>query len=187
MSPEEFIEFIEIISKIPQKMLLMKKPIIIQIQGTAVGFGMILIMASDLRIFADRPFPDMFFKMPEIELSMNTSAGSSFLPILVFGLSFGKSIMMTSDKFGLEELPPRFATRIFPLDELESETENFMKKFAKNNESLTFLLKTKMTIFNKKYIEKCFALEQEVMQWEHKKLSTEKWDEIIKDLFERYP
>ncbi len=182
-------EFSELIQrKIPYKFLLMKKPVVCMIHGSAIGYGMIVLMASDLRIFADVPFPDLFLKMPEVELSMNTAAGSSFLPVLTFGLSFAKSIMFTSDRFGVKDLPPGYATRVFPPDTIESETEKFMKELSKRKESVLYLLKTKMTIHNNQLIKRSFELEAEVMPWELKTgVSMEKWDEYINNLFKKYP
>ena len=81
--PQEIMEeFGEITQrKLPLKLLLMKKPVVCMVHGSAIGYGMIVLMACDLRIFADRPIEEMFLKMPEVELSMATAAGSSFLPV----------------------------------------------------------------------------------------------------------
>jgi len=187
-TPEMMEEFGKLTTrKVPLKLLLMKKPVVCMIHGTAIGYGMIVLMASDLRIFADRPLTEMFLKMPEVELSMPTAAGSSLLPVLTFGISFAKSIMFTSDKFGVKDLPPGYATRIFPPDIIDSETEKFMQQLAKRKESITYMLKAKMTLHNKNYIERCFDLEQEVMQWEQKsRLPMEEWDKVIQDLFKKY-
>ena len=188
-SPEIMEEFGEITQKkLPLKLLLMKKPVVCMVHGSAIGYGMIVLMACDLRIFADRPKEEMFLKMPEVELSMATAAGSSFLPVLTFGISFAKSIMFTSDRFYVKDLPPGYATRIFPPDVIESETEKFMQELSKRKESVMYLLKAKMTLHNKKYIERCFDLEQEVMPLELKgRKSMQEWDEYIQDLFKKYP
>ena len=90
--------------KITQMMMLMKKPIVCQVQGTAIGFGMELIMASDLRIFADRPIEEMFFRMPEIAISIYPQTGATLLPLLAFGLTYAKNLLLTSDRIGLEAI-----------------------------------------------------------------------------------
>lgn len=186
--PEGMREFSEVIRNIPEKMLTMKKLIVVQVQGSAIGFGMILFMASDLRIFADRPFPEMFFKMPEVEEAMLTRAGSSVLPTLTFGLDYAKSIMFTSDRLSLQDLPPRYASRVFPLETLESETQKFMEKIAKQKKATMWVLKNKMNIYNKKYISRCFDLEDEAAQTlENKTFDMDEWDKKFEDLFKRYP
>jgi len=175
--------------KVPLKLLLMKKPVVCMVHGSAIGYGMIVLMACDLRIFADRPEEEMFLKMPEVELSMATAAGSSLLPVLTFGLSFAKSIMFTSDRFYVKDLPPGYATRIFSPETIESETEKFMQELSKRKESVLYLLKAKMTLHNKKYLERCIDLEQEVMPLEvgSGRKTMQEWDEYIQELFRKYP
>jgi len=171
-----------------QKMLLMKKPIIVQVQGTAIGYGMMIVMASDLRIFADRQFPDMYFRMPEIAISMFPRALATFMTLRNFGLSFAKNILLTSDKFGLEQLKNlNFPTRIFPIDELESKTEEFVKEFVKYKDSLMFLIKSSLTLMHNKYIESWVKLEEDCSNAVLKKRSFKEWDEFIQDLYKKYP
>ena len=176
---------------IPEKMMLMKKPIVTVIQGSAIGYGMIVTMASDLTIFADRPFPEMFFKMPEIELDMYPSSSATTGPLYAFGLSYAKNILLTSDNFGLEELKNlNFPTRIFPLDQLESETEKFMNEFVKHKVSLTFLIKSTLTLMHNKNVSKWLDMELDNSMKYYKentpKTSME-WDDFIKNLNENYP
>lgn len=171
-----------------QKMLLMKKPIIVLVQGTAIGYGMMLIMASDLRIFADLQFPDMYFRMPEIYISMFPRALATFMTLRNFGLSFAKNILLTSDKFGLEQLKNlNFPTRIFPLDELEIRTEEFLKQFVKYKDSIMFLIKSSLTLMHNKYIEDWVKLEEECSNAISKKRSFREWDDFIANLYEKYP
>jgi enoyl-CoA hydratase/carnithine racemase len=171
-----------------QKMILMKKPIIVQVQGTAIGYGMMVIMASDLRIFADRQFPDMFFRMPEISISMFPRALATFMTLRNFGLSFAKNILLTSDKFGLEQLKNlNFPTRIFPPNELESKTEEFLKIFTKYKDSLMFLIKSSLTLMHNKYIESWVKMEEECTNAALKRKPYEEWDEFIQDLYQKYP
>ena len=171
-----------------QKMLLMKKPIIVQVQGTGIGYGMMLIMASDLRIFADRPFPEMFFRMPEIALSMFPRALATFMSLRNFGLSFAKNILLTSDKFGLEQLKNlNFPTRVFPPDELEIKTEEFIKEFVKYKDSIMFLIKSSLTFMHNKYIEAWVELEEDCNSAILEKRSFKEWDGFIQDLYKRSP
>ena len=185
-TPDDMKEIFKYTKLNTQKMLLMKKPIIIQVQGTAIGYGMMLIMASDLRIFADRPFPEMFFRMPEIALSMFPRALATFMSLRSFGLSFAKNILLTSDKFGLEQLKNlNFPTRVFPPDELESKTEEFVKEFVKYKDSLMFLIKSSLTLMHDKYIEAWVELEEECNSAIMEKRSLKEWDEFIGPILSR--
>jgi enoyl-CoA hydratase/carnithine racemase len=186
--PEAGREFSEVVRNIPEKMLLMKKPIVTQIQGHAIAMGMILFMSSDLRIFADRPKEEMVFRMPEVVEGMLTRAGSSVTPTISFGLDYAKNILFTGDDLGLEDLPPRYATRVFPLEKLESETQKFMEKLSKLKKSTMWVVKTKLNIYNKNYISRCFDLEDEAaITLEGKTFAMDEWDKKLEDLYKRYP
>ena len=167
----------------------MKKPIVCMVQGSAVGYGMMIMYACDLRIFADRPIEEMFFKMPEIELGLYTQSGASVGPLLNFGLSYAKNILLTGDKFGLEQLKNmNFPTRIFPLEELESKTEEFLNDFVKYKEPLMYLIKSTLTLMNNKHIDRWFDLEDEAGDISRStRKSMKEWDEIIQDLYKKYP
>ena len=171
-----------------QKILTMRKPVVGQIQGTAIGYGMEIVMACDLRIFADRPIEDMFFRMPEIDIVIYPQTGATILPLLAFGLTHAKNIMFTADKFGLEELKKlSFPTRIFPPSELESQTMKFTRTLSKRLDSFLFLMKSTFNIMNNKFIERWFDLEDECGAIAYQKKSQKELDDIVKDLYKKYP
>lgn len=174
--------------KVTETMLLMKKPIVVQVQGTAIGFGFELIMASDLRIFADRPMDEMFFRMPEIAIGIYPQTGATLLSLLAFGLSYAKNILLTSDKFGLDELKNmNFPTRVFPPDRLEIETKKFMRTFSKRIESFMYLIKSSLTIMHNNFIKQWYDLEDTCGELAYEKHKQNELDEIIKELYENYP
>jgi enoyl-CoA hydratase/carnithine racemase len=171
-----------------QKLLTMRKPVVCQVQGTAIGFGLELVMACDLRIFANRPIEEMFFRMPEIDLVIYPQTGATILPLLAFGLTYAKNILFTADNFGLEELKKlNVPTRIFSLSELESETMKFTRTLSKRLESFLFLMKSTLNIMNNKFIERWFDLEEECGAIAYKKKSQKELEEFIKDLYRKYP
>ena len=173
---------------INQYILLMKKPVICKVQGTAIGYGMELIMACDLRIFADKPIEEMKFRMPEIAIAIYPQTGATILPLLAFGLSYAKQILFTSDEFGLEELKNmNFPTRVFPPDRLDVETRKFLRTFTKRNYAFSFLIKSSLNIMHNKMIKRWFDLEDECGKVAYEKRSMKELDEYIKKLYERYP
>ncbi|MHA1344358.1 MAG: enoyl-CoA hydratase/isomerase family protein [Promethearchaeota archaeon] len=190
-TPED-VEYItkmrEIGRKITQYMLLIKKPIIAKVQGSAIGFGMEIIMSSDLRIFADKPKDEMFFRMPEIAIAIYPQTGATILPLLSFGLSYAKNILLTADKFSLEDLKNvNFPTRVFPPERLDVETRKFVKTFSKRNYSFSFLIKSTLTLMNNKMIERWYDLEDECGKVAYEKKTMKELDDFIKDLYKRYP
>lgn len=175
----------ELGGKISQTMVLMKKPIIVQVQGSAIGFGFILIMASDLKIFADKPIEEMYFRMPEIALKGYPRAGAVVLPLLAFGINYAKKILLTADKFGLDDLKNfNFPTRIFPSDRLEPETWNFVKNFSKHPFHVSSLIKSALTMMDKNIIKKCFELEDIFAEAAHEKKNQDEIDSFIQSLYD---
>jgi len=171
-----------------QKILTMRKPVVCQVQGTAIGYGFELVMACDLRIFADRPIEEMFFRMPEIDIVIYPQTGATILPLLAFGLTYAKNIMFTADNFGLEDLKKlNFPTRIIPPSELESETKKFTRTLSKRLNSFLFLMKASFTVMNNKYIEQWFDLEDECGAIAYKKKSQRELQEFIDEMYKKYP
>ena len=170
------------------KYLGIKKPIITQVKGIAVGFGVLMILASDLRIFADRPKDELYLRLPEIAISAFPQTGATLLPLLGFGLTYAKNMLFTADKTGLDELINiNFPTRVFPLDVIDLETRKFLKILTKHQTEFLFFIKTMLTIMNKAYIKSCFDLEDECGRVAHAKKSMKELDDFIKNLHEKYP
>ncbi len=186
-SPENISKITEWGRKVNETMLMIKKPIITQVQGIAVGFGVLMILASDLRIFADRPIDNLYLRLPEIAISAFPQTGATLLPLLGFGLTIAKNMLFTADKTGLEELKNiNFPTRIFPLDSIDLETRKFLKVLTKHHREFLFLIKSMLTIMNKAYIKSCFDLEEECGKVAFAKKSMQELDDFIKNLHEKF-
>ena len=188
-SPENVVKIQEWGRKINQTMILMKKPIVAQVQGVAIGFGVMFMLAADLRIFADRPKEELYLRLPEIEIAAFPQTGATILPLLAFGLNIAKNLLYTTDKVGIEELKNiNFPTRIYPLDQLETKTLEFVKKLSKYQTEFLIFIKTMLTIMNKGYIKACFDLEDECgkVAYATEKKTMKELDEFIKGLYEKY-
>ena len=119
-SPEMAAQITEWGRKVNETILTMKKPVITQIQGITVGFGVLMMLASDLRIFADRSEEELYIRLPELEISAFPQTGATLFPLLALGLSYAKYALFTADKIGLKELQNiNFPTKVFPLEQLE--------------------------------------------------------------------
>lgn len=188
-SPEKVAQITEWGRKVNEKIVLLKKPVITQIQGIAIGFGVMVIMASDLRIFADRPLDELYLRLPELAISAFPQTGATLLPLLGLGLTYAKNLLFTTDKFGVEELKNiNFPAKIFPLDQLETETLNFAKEIIKYQTEFIFFTKSMLTIMNKAYIKSCFDLEDECGKaaYDTKKKNMKELDDFIKSLHKKY-
>ena len=185
-SPEMAAQITEWGRKVNETILTMKKPVITQIQGIAVGFGVLMMLASDLRIFADRPKEELYIRLPELEISAFPQTGATLLPLLAFGFSYAKYALFTADKIGLKELQNiNFPTKIFPLGQLDTETINFAKQIAKYQKEFTFFTKTMLIIMNKAYIKSCLDLEDECgkVAYNPKKFTMKELNDFIKSFY----
>jgi enoyl-CoA hydratase/carnithine racemase len=125
--------------------------------------------------------------MPEIALKGYPRAGAVVLPLLAFGINYAKKILLTADKFGLDDLKNfNFPTRIFPSEELELETWNFVKNFSKHPFHVSSLIKAALTMMDKKIIKNCFELENTCAKAAHEKKDQDEIDSFIKSLYESY-
>ena len=80
-----------------------------------------------------------------------------------------------------------FPTRIFPPAELESQTMKFTRTLSKRLDSFLFLMKSTFNIMNNKFIERWFDLEDECGAIAYQKKSQKELDDIVKDLYKKYP
>jgi len=103
------------------------KPVIAMVNGFALGGGLELAMACDLRVASERAQ----FGQPEITLGIITGAGGSFrLPELV-GISKAKELMFTGDMITADEaLRIGLINRVVKHENLEEETRNLAMKIA---------------------------------------------------------
>ncbi|NHJ19813.1 MAG: enoyl-CoA hydratase/isomerase family protein [Candidatus Lokiarchaeota archaeon] len=187
-APEKMSQIKEWGRKVNETMLLLKKPIITQVKGIAVGFGVLMILASDLRIFAERPKEELYLRLPEIAISAFPQTGATLLPLLGFGLTYAKNMLFTADKAGLEDLKNiNFPTRVFPLETIDLETRKFLKILTKHQTEFLFFIKSMLTIMNKAYIKSCFDLEDECGKLAFAKKSMKELDDFIKALHKKFP
>ena len=175
--------------KVNYKIMIMKKPVITQCQGIAVGFGVLMMVASDLRIFADRSKEELYIRLPELVISAFPQTGATLMPLLAFGFSNAKKFLFTGEKIGLDELKNiNFPTRVFPLDSVDEDTRTFAKQLCKIQTPFLFFTKTMLTMMNKAYLNSCMDLEDECGKIAYgEKKTMKELDDIIQDLYKRYP
>ncbi|MBD3338781.1 MAG: hypothetical protein GF353_06725, partial [Candidatus Lokiarchaeota archaeon] len=148
--------------KVNQTILFLKKPVIAQVQGIAIGFGVLLIIASDLTVFADRPKEELYLQLPELFINAFPQTGATLMPLMAFGIKIAKNLLFTNKKAGLEELKNiSFPTKIVPFERLETEALAYAKELGKLQMEFLFTAKAMMTIMNKSYLKSCFDLEDE--------------------------
>ncbi len=127
LTPIEAFELSKKLNEAFRRIREFRKPIIAMVNGFALGGGLELAMACDLRIASDKAQ----FGQPEITLGIITGAGGSYrLPELV-GVAKAKELLFTGDLIGAEEaLRIGLVNRVVPHDKLEEETRSLAMKMA---------------------------------------------------------
>ncbi|MFX0100606.1 MAG: enoyl-CoA hydratase/isomerase family protein [Candidatus Hodarchaeota archaeon] len=92
-------KIVDVGSALSRVMFYYPKPIICCIAARCVGWGFILAMLSDFR-YSTR---DIYFKLPELEIGIYPATGALTLPMLHFGPSRGKAILLLSEKLFAED------------------------------------------------------------------------------------
>ncbi|MEM2490279.1 MAG: enoyl-CoA hydratase-related protein, partial [Candidatus Korarchaeum sp.] len=127
MSAIEAFEFSRELNRAFREIWEFPKPVIAMINGFALGGGLELAMACDLRIASDKAQ----LGQPEITLGIITGGGGSFrLPELV-GLARAKELLFTGEVVGAEEaLRMGLVNRVVDHERLEEETRKLAIKIA---------------------------------------------------------
>lgn len=105
----------------------MRAVTIAQVHGHAVGGGLVLMAACDLRIVAD----DVVMFIPEIDIGIPLAWGA--IPRLVreIGPALTKELVITCRRFGAEEAHAvGFVSRVVPPGSVESKAEELAREIA---------------------------------------------------------
>ncbi len=158
---EEFFKYCGSVSK---TMFLMKKPIIAQVQGSAIGTGVTLQCSSDFRIVANKK--DIFWRLPEVDLPLFPTTGPTISTYSVIGPIHTKDMLMTGRDVLLEELDKWGAfTKVVEPEELEKETLRLAKQLARKPTNLIQTIKPMMNILTMNPAEKFYQIEDEMGEY----------------------
>ncbi len=150
-------------ARISKKIHLMKKPVIVQIQGSAVGTGTIISLAADFRFVAKKK--DLFFQLPELIIGPGIfpATGPTVGAVKVLGNARAKDMLLTGRRVPLEEFNSWGAiSRIVdPPEDLTETVNTFAKELSKKPAELLFLTKSAINIMSMK-INEFYNLENEM-------------------------
>jgi enoyl-CoA hydratase/carnithine racemase len=126
---EESMAFIEEMQETTRVILNMGKPVIVAVQGYAVGAGCEWAMNCDIRIAAE----GAKFGFPEASIGTTvTNAGTKLLTLLV-GLGRAKELILTSRMIEAKEAKEwGLVNEVVPLNVLEQTAMDVARKIAKN-------------------------------------------------------
>jgi enoyl-CoA hydratase/carnithine racemase len=102
-------------------------PVIARIQGYALGGGLELAAACDLRVAADTAV----FGMPEVKLGIPSVIEAALLPALV-GWGRTREILLLGESFGAPEAAAwGLVERVVPLEQLDSAVEAYIQSILR--------------------------------------------------------
>lgn len=114
---------------------------IASVNGYAIGFGAMTLLACDFRIFSETAV----FRLPEVELGVFPGAGAASNLLHLVGPSRAKEIIMTTRKVSAKEaLEIGLADMLVKPEELSMRTLEFVKELL--NKDPTILVRTKTMI-----------------------------------------
>ncbi|MBV8738455.1 MAG: enoyl-CoA hydratase/isomerase family protein [Alphaproteobacteria bacterium] len=105
----------------------MPKPVVAAVQGAAAGFGLSLVLATDLALAA----ADAVFTCGYIHLGTSPDGGMTALLPAIVGLKRAAELMLLGDRFDAERaLALGIVNRIVPPDALAAEAEALAERLA---------------------------------------------------------
>ncbi|TFH26027.1 MAG: enoyl-CoA hydratase/isomerase family protein [Promethearchaeota archaeon] len=165
-----------------------KKPVISQIQASAIGLGSIMALSSDFRFVANRE--DLFFQLPEVDINMFPATGPTAMAIRVLGAVHAQEMLLTGRKVYLKEFNQwGGVTEIVEPEELGKTVKKFAKNLAQKPPNLLHSIKSAINMMSYDQALKWFELEDKMAQYNVKVLGNLEHppiDTFLADLWKEY-
>lgn len=126
------------------------------VNGYAIGFGAMVSIACDFRIFSE----NAVFRLPEVDLAIFPGAGAASNLYHLVGPSRTKDILMTGRKVSaLEAQQIGLADRLVKQDEIMEEAMEFVQELLKKDPKILMRTKTLVDTMTGKDLEEADELE----------------------------
>jgi len=188
IQPNALTDFLDIAATISKTIRMLKKPVIAEIQGSAIGFGVITAFAADFRFVANNE--ELFFHLPELGISITPASGPTTLPVILLGGARAKEMLLGDRRIRIPELDKwGVITQICDPEELSKQVKKFARDLTEKDTTLLFSTKTAINIMEKRYLEDCYSIEREMAEHWIQHLETKdtgKLDEFLKEMWKKY-
>lgn len=135
------------------------KPIVVEVQGPAVGWGTIMCLLADFVIAGENP--KTFFVLNEIDVGIFPGTGALTVALYKTSLKQAKRMLMIPEKIYLNEaLKNNIVTKIVPLENLEGETNSFCQNLASKQSNILFPIKMILNKLHLKDLKESFIMER---------------------------
>lgn len=126
-SPREIMKFMELSHNTLRLMETMEKPVIAAVNGFALGGGVEISMACDVRFASDKAR----FGQPEILLGLIPGWGGTQRLARLIGIGRAKELIMSGEQITAQRAYEiGLVNRIFPAEQLMEETKKFTQRLA---------------------------------------------------------
>jgi len=187
-TPEIKDRLLSVGTSVSRTIFFLKKPVIAQIQGPAIGAGSIFAFSCDFRIVAEKE--GMYFHLPEMEINIPGATGPTVQSMALLGLPMSKLMMVGAEKISLDQMKTLgVITKTCTPENLDSEVKKFCKSLSEKSGTLLFTQKTMCNIIGVGLARKYYEMENEVANYFFSKPGEENradMDEFIKSLWEKY-
>lgn len=192
VSAEDISSFLDVAATISKSIRMLRKPVIAEIQGAAIGFGCITAFAADFRFVAnkDSEGKEPYFYLPELGIGITPASGPTTLPLILLGGTRAKEMLLGDRRIYASEMDKWGAiTQICEPDDLKKEVKKFARSLAEKDTTLLYSTKTALTIMEKRFIDDCYSLERDLAVNWAKNLETKDTsmlDEFLKNMWKKY-
>lgn len=176
---------------ISRTIFFMKKPVIVQIQGPAVGMGTIISLAADFRIAANNE--KIFFQLPELEIGPGIfpATGPTVGAVTILGVAHAKEMLLTAKKVPLQEFKQWGGVTeiVDPPEKLEKFVKKFARTLGRKSGKLLNLTNAAINIMGNRIANDCWDLENEMaVHYFNDMMGKEAPpdDDFVKDMWKKY-
>jgi enoyl-CoA hydratase/carnithine racemase len=134
------------------------KPIVVEVQGPAVGWGTVMCLLADFVIAGDNP--KTFFVLNEIDVGIFPGTGALTVALTKTSLKQAKRMLLIPEKIFLSKAD-NIVTKIVPLSNLASETEEFCQNLASKANNILFPIKIVLNKLHLNDLDNFFKMERE--------------------------
>ncbi len=172
---------------ISRTLFFMNKPVIAQIQGSAIGMGCIMALAADFRFVADKK--DLFFRLPEVDMDMFPITGPTAMAVFQLGQAHAKDMLLSGRKVFLEELDKWGTfTRICAPQDLPHAVEEFAQILAQKKSFLMNTIKPAINLMSFAQAMDWFDVENQLQEFKTSPYGGEMAEVVnkIQSLWDKY-
>ncbi|MFX0069701.1 MAG: enoyl-CoA hydratase/isomerase family protein [Candidatus Hermodarchaeota archaeon] len=150
-------------ARISKKIHFLKKPVIMQIQGSAVGTGTIMTLHADVRIVANKK--DIFFQLPELIIGPGIfpATGPTVGAVNLLGVARAKDMLFTGRKISLEEFNSWGVINqiVDPPEDLPNAVKNYAKELSRKSTEILALTKNAINTMSMRLANEFYNLEND--------------------------